>query len=622
MGDLFVDKKFWFSRNVPQSQRLKELVQSHGGNVVLLENQADIRLTDHAKRDPPPNSYSYQYVEKSVQNGKLENLEDHRVGPSRGVVRPVGGRTSRRPFTAEDDKILRNWMEPHEHAQGSVSGNKIYQDLEAKHPQHTFQSWRNRYLKVVRNAQPSVSPLSTEVAAHTTRHHERSADDGATTPKQRLRRQGSPQFTAEEKDSLLQAASLIMSQSPRSRQKGWFDYAATTDKTSEEWQEYFDREILPVYLAQQSKGISVEQNCVPPHSKPAIHSSSSLRTRRADSRALRNEDQEDLSQTGAQRQQHDVSFRPQSPSIQPTRASMTGDLQRPGRKSRELDESPADGVALKSPSPKKRKRDRNSIAHSAPTPPETKRRPSPKPQRPAIAVAVEIPVMRRHTSASASPSHHPSTQLLSYPDSTQHTAGNARRTTPLGEPSRPTTSQSSQIRPGHQSEDAPQFPEDARDHETPVDMHPRILVSPNQADNDIDDLKQKLAFLPPPQRTVTYPDHGTTSLSSNNNADPPFQLEEWMASRLKSGKAGSEAQLIRALRCCSMEPNLADKVLGSLRSGKPIPGNIAGVWTAEDDEILQTGQARDIDRLLKKHGDDFCQKRHDYFKLLSEVEKG
>lgn len=68
-----------------------------------------------------------------------------------------------------------------------------------------------------------------------------------------------------------------------------------------------------------------------------------------------------------------------------------------------------------------------------------------------------------------------------------------------------------------------------------------------------------------------------------------------------------------------MEPHLADKVLSSLVSGKGIPTNKRGVWTAEDDECLQTGQSREIEKLIHKHGDDFMQKRGNYFKLLNEV---
>lgn len=117
-------------------------------------------------------------------------------------------------------------------------------------------------------------------------------------------------------------------------------------------------------------------------------------------------------------------------------------------------------------------------------------------------------------------------------------------------------------------------------------------------------------------------DDNNSTPQPTNEKEQTLQTENWITSRLKSKKASNEQQLIQALRCCSMEPNLADKVLKSLRAGKGIPGDMRGVWTAEDDKCLQTGQSRDIERLLEKHGDDFYQKRVDYFKLVKEVEKG
>ncbi|EFE31060.1 transcription factor Rap1, putative [Trichophyton benhamiae CBS 112371] len=55
----------------------------------------------------------------------------------------------RNPFTAEDDQILYDWMERYKLAGGAVSGNKIYQQLEQQHPNHTWQAWRDRYIKKV-----------------------------------------------------------------------------------------------------------------------------------------------------------------------------------------------------------------------------------------------------------------------------------------------------------------------------------------------------------------------------------------------------------------------------------------------------------------------------------------
>ena len=82
-------------------------------------------------------SYSWQYIERSVRNGVLENLEDHRVGEPRGTVRTVGSVTiptkgTRTPFTAEDDRVLFEWVAKSEARGGAVLGNKIYEQLAAQ----------------------------------------------------------------------------------------------------------------------------------------------------------------------------------------------------------------------------------------------------------------------------------------------------------------------------------------------------------------------------------------------------------------------------------------------------------------------------------------------------------
>lgn len=55
------------------------------------------------------------------------------------------------PYTLSDDQILWDWLRPYELKGGDqVKGNLIYQQLERQHPRHTFQSWRDRYLKQLR----------------------------------------------------------------------------------------------------------------------------------------------------------------------------------------------------------------------------------------------------------------------------------------------------------------------------------------------------------------------------------------------------------------------------------------------------------------------------------------
>jgi hypothetical protein len=91
-------------------------------------------IADHARKDAPPGSYSWTWIEKSVQKGMLEDLDAHRAGPVAGTSRPVGSsqptRNTRTPFTAADDRALALWVTNAERQGLSTKGNEIYQQLE------------------------------------------------------------------------------------------------------------------------------------------------------------------------------------------------------------------------------------------------------------------------------------------------------------------------------------------------------------------------------------------------------------------------------------------------------------------------------------------------------------
>ena len=63
-----------------------------------------------------------------------------------------------------------------------------------------------------------------------------------------------------------------------------------------------------------------------------------------------------------------------------------------------------------------------------------------------------------------------------------------------------------------------------------------------------------------------------------------------------------------------MNPDLVDKVLKYITSGKDIP-DIPGVWTAEDDRCLEGTDARAIERLSKKHGAEYFDTRFEYLSM-------
>ncbi|KAK8115948.1 hypothetical protein PG984_012450 [Apiospora sp. TS-2023a] len=172
-GTLFQGKKFWVARRVPMRktwidhikvyprQHLLFLArptltfpQNNGGEVAPLEKNADYLIADHVRNDAPQGSYSWKWIQDSVKKGELLDLDDYLIGskPQEGQAR-VGpsapGKSTRTPFTDEDDRILMEWVIKREREGESVQGNKIYQELAIKNPRHTFQSWRDRWLKKV-----------------------------------------------------------------------------------------------------------------------------------------------------------------------------------------------------------------------------------------------------------------------------------------------------------------------------------------------------------------------------------------------------------------------------------------------------------------------------------------
>ncbi|KAG4438097.1 hypothetical protein IFR05_006418 [Cadophora sp. M221] len=152
-GNLFEGKKIWLSHRVPMRTTFKEQVESNGGVVVALDKNADIIIVDHARRDCPSGSISWTWIQQSIKNGRLENIEDHRAGPTHAQIREVGSgqptKKTRTPFSAEDDRILMEWVTRAERKGLPIMGNALYQQLAEKYPHHTWQSWLDRWKRYV-----------------------------------------------------------------------------------------------------------------------------------------------------------------------------------------------------------------------------------------------------------------------------------------------------------------------------------------------------------------------------------------------------------------------------------------------------------------------------------------
>ncbi|POR38302.1 Telomeric repeat-binding factor 2-interacting protein 1 [Tolypocladium paradoxum] len=179
-GNIFKDLSFWVAQRVPTRDAILGYIRNNGGVVVALEKQADILIADHARKDAPAGSCSWKFVTESVEHGIIQLKDHYRIGPAPGVPRQVGSsrpiKGTRTPFTHTDDVVLVKWVL----SQGRYfTGNKVYQDFESINPRHTWQSWRNRFVKgLMSRGQHYLEQLASEELPAEVEEAMQNADDG------------------------------------------------------------------------------------------------------------------------------------------------------------------------------------------------------------------------------------------------------------------------------------------------------------------------------------------------------------------------------------------------------------------------------------------------------------
>ncbi|CAL5868760.1 uncharacterized protein PFLUO_LOCUS2987 [Penicillium psychrofluorescens] len=153
LSNLFNGTRFWVSSYVSKRGTLKESIKLNGGLVVISPKDADIRLVDPDKKghDVSLDTYSYKWVERTLEKGRLEPFEPYRVRPS--APRPMGAsyiatKATRTSYSLEDDQLLFDWVAAYKEVTGTEgSGTGVYKELEKHYPWHPWQSWRARYVK-------------------------------------------------------------------------------------------------------------------------------------------------------------------------------------------------------------------------------------------------------------------------------------------------------------------------------------------------------------------------------------------------------------------------------------------------------------------------------------------
>ncbi|KAJ4158650.1 uncharacterized protein LMH87_009166 [Akanthomyces muscarius] len=127
---------------------IQDHIKNNSGSVVPLEKDADYLVADHARKDAPSGSISWKFITESVENGVVQLPDRYKIAHAPATPRHVASgrpvKHSRATFTEEEDAVLASWVLAHDSNQ---TGNEIYKQLETMHPRHTWQSWRNRYVK-------------------------------------------------------------------------------------------------------------------------------------------------------------------------------------------------------------------------------------------------------------------------------------------------------------------------------------------------------------------------------------------------------------------------------------------------------------------------------------------
>jgi hypothetical protein len=159
-GGVFADKKFFIVQRVPQRSHYVSLVENNGGRVVKLEAQADFLIADHMRHDAPAGSLTYKFIEEAIKQGELPEDEEPFHANRRKSANPAtttgpSKKSTRTPFTDDDDKLLYKWVHRANEQGYATQGNTLYQALAEHNPRHTFHSWRDRYVKVLSMRPPT-----------------------------------------------------------------------------------------------------------------------------------------------------------------------------------------------------------------------------------------------------------------------------------------------------------------------------------------------------------------------------------------------------------------------------------------------------------------------------------
>lgn len=137
-----------------------------------------------------------------------------------------------------------------------------------------------------------------------------------------------------------------------------------------------------------------------------------------------------------------------------------------------------------------------------------------------------------------------------------------------------------------------------------------------------------------PDLTLPDPDGGWDSLlipssppampssppaeSVSSFGDIKAQIDAWIESHVTEDLSIERVETI--LKCTCMDTSLSEQIIKHLKKEGEIPSDWKGVWTQADDEDLRSTDARKIQRLEQKHGDDCLRARWEFLSFYGTDE--
>ncbi|KAI4125849.1 MAG: hypothetical protein LQ347_005213, partial [Umbilicaria vellea] len=690
VGTLFQGMKIWFAQRVPQRQRFVQLVQANGGEVTPLEKNADIKLVDDARKEAPPGTYSYKFVELSIRNRQLEDLEDHTVGPPAGTARTIGSITrpakgTRTAFTAEDDRVLFDWITASEQAGGKTAGNEIYKQLEQTNSRHPWQAWRDRWIKQLHDKpRPAPAPRQDSPSVHS----DQGVKVNTVKKEENVLGESNKQmamFSPKDVKNLLGHAEDILNILPENLTDAWANWASEFPSHSAwQWKDFWEKTVLPLHVKREAaRTVEVSDEPSPGLSHPRIE----LRKPAIDGPTPLLGSGEMSSPS--KRMQMSPSYQPISPRLQVNKQAGADQVERGGHLGKGLvrDErsTTTDSESLFLPSleapvessrSSKRKRiaaEVDELPHSSPL--KTTHAVNKRSRQASSQEPLEVPSTPEQTQRELGTPFDPVNGVIDI-DSDDESASDGLGLPPsqsLSEPSNsaykaqptfkdptryldlevvppeggwesdgaahtaqptfkdPTRYLDLEVVPpegGWESDEAasqefgkaPEIDEtQARRSDTQALLAGQTQVadfSLPEPDGGWDDLMPSSPPRRVPASSQTAEVAAEEELESDteeNEADITARLDKWIDSHVAAGMEAEDVAL--ALKCTSMEADLAEDILPYLAKHKTIPGDVRGVWTDEDDEDLYASDGRRITRLQEKHGQEGFDARWEFLRI-------